>query len=882
MFCRYCGTKIPDTAKFCKNCGKATSKQAKSNEQFTNQDSENKENQNNVKISESKVLHETLNQREYLNEKEKLNEIKKQKTYEKINDYKPRINDSKEISPKKTGGFFKIFAPIMSLALIGLILNYFIGPFNIPKIDDFSFAKKTIETNEKPQVLPKVEYSASELKAEPMKAVVSPENPMANLEGVIVDFGEFNLSEEKSLEIVSLPSKIDEVAGVEFQAYDFNLEDIKEFNTLVDITLKYNPEGLTEEEQVKAITIAWFDESIEQWIPILSSVDTANKTVTFSTEHFSMFSILKNTTNKGKSVFYYPNNEYKGVTTPVLVDSGALIDMLDKVDTKPFELLLRDRSVPTNEVVSTGANYLNIITGSADQLEALSNALLPSIMRVGESVSNRFAGLGIAAVSLKISNQLSRGVPLNTVLRDNAFNILEIALIVAVSVKASPFIAAAATAVWIGGIVDELTYDPEDITSYLDDVERVYDYFSMEQVTYNFDTKSCGYIIPVPGKKVKLRENEYMLSTQADWARVLSKIRKDNLESPHLIKEEVNKVVESYSSAFWRAYAKDMAGVFYWIDGRALLRSNQLADTLEWPKTNEKLQKYAQRTIVRTHDRLQTVYNEMAKIENHQLGVKYTLAAMDLAESLNQTVYFEAIDPNIEKPGFAKSAHASKYFELESNGFHQEDFVASERHEDSNVIFRCSMYHYLLAGSPTQLAVYPFAPSEGAMPIKDMSIGFSFKAPTTSIEFPSLIQRGEILGHWHIYTNFSNGGYFIPPGLDLTEEEADALAREHGATGEREKRDFNMIFYSDNTFHGEIRSADSILDSSFSGKYEAREYEDNKGTYYYLADIDESTIINNGQMEYRNIGEGPDLKFYFKEKDGKRILFEETTQIYLE
>ncbi len=49
-------------------------------------------------------------------------------------------------------------------------------------------------------------------------------------------------------------------------------------------------------------------------------------------------------TDKGKSVFYYPNNEYKGVTTPVLVDSGALIDMLDKVDTKPFELLLRDRA----------------------------------------------------------------------------------------------------------------------------------------------------------------------------------------------------------------------------------------------------------------------------------------------------------------------------------------------------------------------------------------------------------------------------------------------------------------------------------------------------------------------------------------------------------
>ena len=92
-----------------------------------------------------------------------------------------------------------------------------------------------------------------------------------------------------------------------------------------------------------------------------------------------------------------------------------------------------------------------------------------------------------------------------------------------------------------------------------------------------------------------------------------------------------------------------------------------------------------------------------------------------------------------------------------------------------------------------------------------------------------------------------------------------------------------MVFYPDNTFYCEIRSEDSIIDSSFSGTYKTMEYEGaNKGTYYYLADIDESTIINKGQMVYRNVGEGPDLKFYFKEKDGKRLLFEETTQIYLE
>ena len=92
-----------------------------------------------------------------------------------------------------------------------------------------------------------------------------------------------------------------------------------------------------------------------------------------------------------------------------------------------------------------------------------------------------------------------------------------------------------------------------------------------------------------------------------------------------------------------------------------------------------------------------------------------------------------------------------------------------------------------------------------------------------------------------------------------------------------------MVFYPDNTFYAEIRSEDSIIDSSFSGTYKTMEYEGaNKGTYYYLADIDESTIINKGQMVYRNVGEGPDLKFYFSEKDGKKLLFEETTQTYLE
>ena len=833
MFCRYCGNKISDTAKFCKSCGKAIAKA----------------------------------------------EIVDQQSYKpQQNDYiivKP--NEINQKSPQKKYGFFKVFAPMISLALVGLLIFYFVGPFDLPWIDDFPSSK--IHNNESAkQYLPRVEYSSSERSARADTAVISPTETKAELEGITVDFGKFNIAEEKTLEIVSLPIKTDDVAGVDFKAFDIKLGDEHEFNTLVDITMAYDPQGLTDEEQETAITVAWYDEETKNWTPLLSTVDVETKTISFSTDHFSLFGFLTNKENKGKSVFYYPDHEYKGVNTPILLDTGALMSLVDKVDTKPFQLLIRDRSVPTNDLLSTGASYLNIITGTADELEGASNLLLPSIMKVGETVGKKFALLGSAAVSLKMSDQLIRGVPITTILRDNAFNIVEMALIVAVTVKASPFLAAAATAMWVGGIVDELTYDPEDITSYLNVTERCYDHFSMRQVTYNTDTGTCSYIIPLPGKSNKLSSNEFMLSTQADWARVLKRIQKENEDSPQLIKEEVDKVVESYSLAFWRAYYDNNANLFSWLDQEKELLNGKLAITMDWPKSKDEVQKYVQRTIIRNHDRLQTVYKEMAKMENFQIGVQYVLAAKDLTEALNETIYFEAIDPTLEKPGFAKSTNSSKYIEIDSQGFNVSDFVAAERYNDSNIIFRCNLYHYLMAGSPTQVAVYPFAPSDTAMPLRDEYLAFSYNSPTIKIEFPPEVEDKEIYGHWSIYSTYSNNGWFGAPGL--TAEESEIAAKEHGVTGEFEPRGFSMEFRPDNTFKGMFRSADSSINADISGTYKT--IKNASGKFEYLADIEEELILNHGEVPFENYGDGPDLKFYFAEKDGILLLYEETTQIYLE
>ncbi|MHB1133751.1 MAG: zinc ribbon domain-containing protein [Chloroflexota bacterium] len=148
-------------------------------------------------------------------------------------------------------------------------------------------------------------------------------------------------------------------------------------------------------------------------------------------------------------------------------------------------------------------------------------------------------------------------------------------------------------------------------------------------------------------------------------------------------------------------------------------------------------------------------------------------------------------------------------------------------------------------------------------------------------EKPVQTVDGGIVGHWQIYSTYSNGGWFAPPGLNA--EQLAQWSAERGISGKAEDRKFNIVFGRDGSFYAEVRTSEGIIDASFSGTYTSIEQQQSPGAFIYLADINPATVINKGPMPYRNIREGThDLKFYFSEKDGKRLLYEETGQYYLE
>ncbi len=614
-----------------------------------------------------------------------------------------------------------------------------------------------------------ITFTPQELALAGETAEVSPDSPKATISGVTVDFGEFNLAGTNSLEIARLPDKIDKGAGVHAQTYNITLGDVKEFPAMVEVTIPYDPAGLTADEAHYAISVGWYDESDGMWKILPSEVNTADNTVTFKTDHFTPFSALKNTLTKGDIVFYYENNTYLGPNTPVLVDTGALKKVLNNLSPDAFDKLIRDKAVPTNEFMSSGFGFINTLASGGDYVLAFNQFggnFTPMVGTLQQAVGAKFTAIGAAAIAYKVTDQWSRGVTTDRIIRDNAFSLLELVATGVIMVKASPFVVVCAAGIWTAGIVDSMVReDEDDLSKYWNHLERSYDHFNRYHITYQSSTGQCGYRINMPGRSSALRSGERMLTAKSDWGAVVSNIYDKNKNYPRLIKPNVDKLVASYSDVFWNAPRAD---ILYWIDQSGILPAGTMAKDLPWPTTAAEVQRYKDRCRARTHDRLQPLYKAMAEKELRDLWTEFYTSAFALADEFNETIIFEVKDPALEEPGFAKSRYAKNVLHLKANGNYSfEDFICAERHNDSDRIFSCNVYHYITAGMPSELSIYP--PGADIYTLMDESVPFTAETPLTVIYLegkPPIGQSVALKRSYEFNSLQKNRNTFIILGLE--------------------------------------------------------------------------------------------------------------------
>lgn len=603
--------------------------------------------------------------------------------------------------------------------------------------------------------------------------IVTPEEPIVTVGEIRVDFGSFQVTEPFSLRVATVPPRFDPASGMHAQPFRLSPGEVKAFPLAVEVTLPYVPVDSAGSDRPASVMVAKLNQDGTGWEMYPTHVDPVNRSVTFYTRSFSTFAVLQNTLSQGR-VFYYPGGEYQGPATPVAPCLESLIRQVNELDMMPFELLIRGEPVPAGSLVANGMSLVNVIASGTSYAYSFSEwSASPWIAgTLQQGMADRFSRFGNLALAFKVMEQWCRGVTPETIIRDNAFSLLEALAGGAAATIGGPYLTVCAGGLWLAGIGDAVINRPVGLNEDIDIMEKVYRLSTPHIVVYDprnqrfqpwFDVQGRG---GMPSGFLRMNERQA-------WVSIILQISEETRGNPGEIKRRMEALVKEYSDAFWAVYhSRHFPALLEFIDTTLIpfhrdFRGQQgiIARNLPWPRayqpglhgrdatpvTDEfarrqattriaNVQRFRERMVTRTHLELQPLYQRAAEELRRDMYLKLYQELLGIAELMNQEMVFELEDPALTRPGFARSAYAGHVFYLRTNGNYQQDFRLRERHRDSDRVFVCNLYHYLTAGMPEELYVLPpgtGGDSGGYLHTQAThTVRFSPRQPVTTIALP--------------------------------------------------------------------------------------------------------------------------------------------------
>lgn len=607
-----------------------------------------------------------------------------------------------------------IAAVVIIVLLIGAISQvkkYYDGTGSLPEEKVISAGKVNIK------------YSDNDYKkAKSVTASVSPETPAAEINGISVDFGNYNLNEECTLEIKILKPKTDDALGLTAQLYDFTLTGtsgkLTEFPTLVNVTL---PCAETEDE---IAFLQYYNEKDDTWEMIPCSRNTEAGTISFKTNHFS--GVAKFTSPGGVvvpipgSIFSYVG-EYKGQTTPVMITDGDIDKLLKYYNTETVRNTLLNGKVPENDAVSTSLGALNNVSSFADAATATELGLVDlskiftsnSLAKINPVLTTVGVGLTLG----KMGYQLNNGVNFASVIKDNAFDMVESGLaICALATGAAPLAYAAVTVFAVGFIYETMLKSDEP--SEWD--EYTYHYFNRHNVYFNTAT------FEVKIQKSPVSEGDIKLDIgEAGASAAVAAIYKKHSADPKKLYSSLEKFINDYTNAFW-GQSQSVVNKYY----KDMLEELPFYNRLTAPESYP----YPAYSAIKVYK-----YNFANKLKGslQPLLKQYTEASyQELKQSLinemvhnylpllNTVITFEMVDPSLNGKTFDNSKYAqnSVYSLMFGNpvtaGFNAGglDYSSAKDHyfyitKNSNTVYQCTLFAYMSQGTPNTVAIDNLTPS---------------------------------------------------------------------------------------------------------------------------------------------------------------------------
>ncbi len=633
------------------------------------------------------------------------------------------------------------------------------------------------------------------------RADITPDAPRADLNGVAVDFGAWNISEDSVLEVKTLPPQPFEDQGIVATLYELNLMDSKGVRTnfLTPVTVTLPCPAAADE----AAFIQYYDEGLAEWqlVPCTRNKDAG--TITFLTDHFSEVAVCQATgtpvlgphqlgkfettgTPVTEPLFSYAD-EYKGPLTPVIVSNGDINAYLAKADDlAALRRFLNLADIPLDDARSRGAWWIMNILGGAGYAVDTDLKLTPFVGVFTEAKWARlnpiFTGIGAFMTMARISYQAAYlGVKASAIFRDNALDVAESILAIASIYTGSLPYTFGALSFFIAGQLDEAyqwaTQEPDNWAEY------TYHYFNQHDAQFCMDDFQVvweeedqdGYVrLDLGGKGCAI---------------AIDQIYRKLAQKPREMNAAYERFITDYCNLFWNADRETIMQYYNDLTSQSLYTSygyhtveigqgrehiKRLYDDYPWEtypgdkelyKKANNIKVYKENFRKRLLNSMQPLLQEMVEhIHNDIAGKLLNELRVKLLPELNRVISFEAIDPDMEIKGmkFDESRFARgdaviafgsptekpiRLWNDRSDLMPMDYQIKAER--NSNTIFRCTMFHWISIGSPKTM-VFTSSTATGR---ETQTVTIKLETPVTTLrlEAPKATPApvaGSIIGSW--------------------------------------------------------------------------------------------------------------------------------------
>lgn len=580
---------------------------------------------------------------------------------------------------------------------------------------------------------------------------VSPEDPVAEIGDVTVDFGD-NLTAEAELNIQTGTQTPENEYFTGIDVYDFTLEGQSEFTTLVDITL---PNTADSDE---AAYVAYYNKETEEWEQVPFEIN--GDEVVFSTRHFSRYGLVK-----------YYRNRYAGPLTPLMINYDELRKALDGIEGDGlFQRFLEEKGqIGSNELI----NKALAVSNDAIGYTSIPVGYEAMVAKIGDTaakeLANKLTLVGGAITVLKVAYQLQAQDSIDKTIQDNIFDICELALGgAALAIPSSTLLPVAAAVVFFMGI----GYDYVLVPAYQDDslqyaYRAYYDYCMYPHIAYDKNLAktlaegsgedSPWVMLQTYNTVTKKWESTYkgtaLLSLNQSfsqkWKVALIDCYTLYLKDPKAMQERIDELIDEYLDVFWTLdglepiqFAKDYCGI--------------AEEDWRWPDVLETQQMKAAVKAELMRD-LKPVFEDVQKTVIEDMKKTLLQETNDLVKYLNTEITFTIVDPEAEKEGFENTRVANDIIRIESaSSTYQNDWVCQAGRYGKDIIFACTLNNYLKEGCPDKVCFYKTE--------ADLKAGNPYMTLDLHIEMPlTTIVLGQEEGIPGTYLNTSSGSIELFP-----------------------------------------------------------------------------------------------------------------------